>query len=116
MFFSFLALGPGRVYAAQACGGAPYHPVQVSIDLGCIGKGNPIMDLLFAIIKWLSDGVGLVIIASLIVAGIQFTSSRGDPQATAKAMKRVQGNVTALLLFFFAYAILNYVVPGAVLK
>lgn len=96
------------------CGGGT-QAVHVSIDLGCQHKGNPILDVLFAIIRLLSDGVGLVVIASLVLAGIQFTSSSGDPQASAKAVKRIQGNVIALLIFFFAYAILNYVVPGQVL-
>jgi hypothetical protein len=104
--------------AQYCCGGTENNnqPVAVSINFGCQGKGNPIEDMIFAFIKLLSDGVGIVVIASLVVAGIQFTSSRGDPQATAKSMHRVQSNVTALILFFFAYAILNYVVPGAVLQ
>ncbi len=96
------------------CGGGK-EAVRVSINFGCQGKGNPIMDMLFAIIRLLSDGVGLVVIASLIVAGIQYTSSRGDPQLTAKAVHRLQSNVTALVIFFFAYAILNYLIPGQVL-
>jgi hypothetical protein len=97
------------------CGSTSQHAVATSIDLGCQGKGSPLADMLFAIIRILSDGVGLVVIASMVVAGIQFTSSRGDPQASAQAMKRIQSNVTALILFFFAYAILNYLVPGQVL-
>lgn len=99
------------------CGGEGGNPrVQTSIDIGCAGEGNPIMDMTFAIIKDLTVGVGVVVIASLVWAGIQFSSSRGDPQATASAIKRIRSNVFALLLFFFAYAILNYVVPGAILK
>lgn len=74
------------------------------------------MDLLFAVIRFLSIGVGLVITASMVWAGIQYTASRGDPNATSQSIKRLQANVVALLLFIFAYAILNYVVPGAVLK
>lgn len=104
--------------AQYCCGGDDdgNSPVAVSINFGCQGKGNPIMDMLFAFIKLLSDGVGLVVIASMIVAGIQYTSSRGDPQATAKAISRIQSNVTALFLFIFAYAILNYLIPGQFLK
>jgi hypothetical protein len=115
--------------------------VQTSINLGCKGNAcnsnnqklykpnssyctdtsnslgsDSITDMTFAIIKFLSDGVGLVIIASMVVAGIQFTSSRGDPQATATAIKRIQSNVLALFIFFFAYAILNYLVPGQILQ
>jgi hypothetical protein len=64
----------------------------------------------------LSYGVGLVIVGSLTYAGIQYTGSRGDPNANAQAVKRIQANVTALLLFVFAYAIVNYIVPGQLLK
>ncbi len=90
--------------------------VRTAIDIGCQGKGNPIEDASFAIIKILSDGVGLVIIASFILAGIQYTSSRGEPQATAQAEKRIRSNVIALFVFIFGYALLNYIVPGAFLK
>lgn len=120
--------------------GAGSSAVQTSIDLGCKGDvcnpnnssydpsdkyctdtsdtlgSDSITDMTFAIIKLLSDGVGLVVIASLTVAGIQFTSSRGDPQSTATAIKRIQSNVLALFIFFFAYAVLNYLVPGQILQ
>jgi len=74
------------------------------------------MDITFAIIRFLSIGVGLVLVGSMVVAGIQYAGSRGDPNSTAQAQKRIASNVTALLIFIFAYAILNYVVPGAFLK
>jgi hypothetical protein len=97
------------------CGDISYK-AYTSIDLGCEHHGNPIMALVFAIVKFLSDGVGLVVIASLIIGGIQFTTSRGDPQSTAIAIKRLRSNIGALMLFLFAYVILNYIVPGAILQ
>lgn len=87
-----------------------------SIDLGCKGKGNAITDLTFAVIRFLSYGVGLVIIGSMTYAGIQYTGSRGDPNSTAMAIKRIQANVFALLLFLFGFAIVNYLIPGALLS
>jgi hypothetical protein len=113
---SFSVLLPATALAApHACGGTKdkYTP---SIELGCTGKGEPIMDLLFAFVRFLSYGAGLIIVGSLTYAGIQYTGSRGDPNATALAVKRLQANVVALLLFVFAFAIINYVVPGQVLK
>lgn len=100
--------------APHACGSGSDKYVP-SIELGCRGKGNPIMDLMFAMIRFLSYGVGLVIVGSLTYAGIQYTGSRGDPNANALAIKRLQANVVALLLFVFAYAIINYIVPGTFL-
>jgi hypothetical protein len=90
--------------------------VHTSINLGCENKGNGIYDLLFAIIRFLSDGVGLVVIASIIVGGIQYIGSSGDPNATNKARTRIRSSIVALIVFIFAYAILNYIVPGAFLK
>ncbi len=107
-------INTGDYYGSHSCGRPP--GVKISIDLGCRHKGNPILDMLFAVIRFLSVGVGLVVIGSIIVAGIQYTTSRGDPQATAKALGRVYSTVGALLLFIFAYAILNWLVPGAILK
>ncbi len=119
---SFLLLNlslacPALVAAGNTCGGGSGESsVKTTIDLGCTGKGNPILDMLFAFIRFLSIGAGLVIIASLVYAGIQYTGSRGDPNANKLAVKRIQANVAALLVFIFAYAILNYLLPGQVLK
>jgi hypothetical protein len=101
--------------AKHPCGGGD-KAVEVSIDFGCRGVGNPVADMAFAIIRFLSQGVGLVIIGSIIVGGIQYSASRGEPQATAAAIKRIQSTLMALLLYIFGYAILNYLIPGQFLK
>lgn len=112
-------LSPTNIVAITSCGdgksgnGPKYTP---SFDINCSGHGNAIMDATFGIIKFLSNGVGIIISASLIYAGIQYIVSTGDPQATALAVKRMRSNVTALILFIFAYAILNYLIPGAILS
>ena len=109
-------------YAGTLCGAgndptaspkppAPYA-VKTSIDLGCQNTGNPVMDLLFAIIRILSAGVGIIVIASIIVGGIQFAASRSDPQASASAIGRIRTSLIALIIYIFAYAILNFVIPG----
>jgi hypothetical protein len=100
----------------KTCGGVDYNAYTPSIDIGCRGQGNPIADALFGIIRFLSAGVGLVIVASIIVGGLQYTGSRGDPQATAMAVNRIRSSLYALLLFIFAYAILNYIIPAGFLK
>jgi hypothetical protein len=99
------------------CGDAQHGgPVKTAIDIGCEGKGNPRADITFAIIRIMSDGVGLVVIGSIIFGGIQYSASRGDPQSTAKATNRIRSSIFALLLYIFGYAILNYVIPGQFLK
>ena len=101
----------GKNYCSHQCGSGS-DAVMTSINIGCKGVGNPIIDMTFAVIRFLSYGVGLVIIASVIFAGIQYTVSRDEPQAVAAAEARIKSSVIALIIFIFAYAILNYVIPA----
>lgn len=101
---------------ASADGKTESQQVFLSIDIGCEGKGNPILDALFAIIRFLSMGVGIVVVGSIVLAGIQYTTSRGDPQATAKAIERITNSLIALTLFIFSYALLNWLIPAGLLK
>ena len=97
--------------ATYYCGGGERR-VETSIDFGCRGQANPLIDMLFAIIRFLTAGVGIVMIGSFVFAGIQYTTSRGDPQATAAAMKRIRNTLFGLGIYIFAYAILNFLIPA----
>jgi len=80
--------------------------------LYCSQYHNPVSDGVFSIIRFLSAGVGIVIVASTIVAGIQYTLSHDNPNEVNSAKTRIRSNLIALLIFIFAYAILNYIIPG----
>lgn len=91
-------------------------PIQTSIDFGCTGSGNGIQDLGYAIIRFLSVGVLLVLIASTVYAGIQYTVANADPGKVSQAKMRLFNVSIALMIYIFAFAIINYVVPGGLLK
>jgi hypothetical protein len=63
-------------------------------------------------INLLSVLVGLVVAASLIAGGIQYTASSGDPQKTSAAKSRIQNTLLAFLAYAFLYAFLNFLIPG----
>ncbi|MDB5166145.1 MAG: hypothetical protein JWM37_217 [Candidatus Saccharibacteria bacterium] len=112
-----LTIFSAQAYASKNCGDPNAGGITTSIDFGCSGTGNqPIADLLFAIIRFLSIGVGIMLIGSTVVAGLQYTSSQGDTNAVAKSKARLRANAIALLFFLFGFALLNFVVPGQVLK
>ncbi len=96
-----------------SCGSAS-QKVNVSIDIGCHHKGNPIVDVVFAIIRLLSIGVGIVVVLMVVIAGIQYSASQGDPNATAKAIARVRNALIGLLLYIFMYALLNWIIPAGI--
>lgn len=98
------------------CGDKDKNAVVTGMDFGCKHKGNAVLDLTFAIIRFLTLGVGVVVIGSMVFAGIQYTASKGDPNATGQALKRIASSAGALILFMFIYAILNWVVPNTLLQ
>lgn len=93
--------------------------VKTKFNFGCVGdkyKGgdtlNPIIDVMYAIIKFLTVGVGLVMVASIIWAGIQYSSSQGNPEQTQAAKNRIQNAIIGLVLYLFIFALVQYLVPG----
>lgn len=86
--------------------------VTTSINFGCRGQGNAIVDMLFAFTRILSVAVGLVIVGSIIVGGIQYAASAGKPEATSKAISRISNSVIALLFYLLIFAILNWIIPS----
>ena len=111
---SSILLAPTRVFA-EKCGGGG-RAVTIAVKIGCRGEGNPIWDMLGAITRFLSAGVGVVVVLMIVISGIQYVTSGGNPEATQAAKKRLSNAVIALLLFIFMFAILNFLVPGGLLR
>jgi len=114
--FTSFTMFTGASFAGTTCGGSSNNSYNTSIDFGCSGKGNPILDLMFGIIRFLTYGVGIIISGSIIVGGIQYISSQGNPENTNHAVNRIRNALIALLVYIFAYPLLNYLLPTAVLK
>lgn len=95
------------------CGGSG-DQVTTTINFGCSQTGNPAIDLMFAILRFMVAGVGVVVIASVIVGGIQYITAQGEPQKQAAARGRVVNALLALLFYLFIFAILQWLVPGGI--
>ncbi len=55
---------------------------------------------------------GLVAVISLILGGIQYSASQGDPQKAASAKGRLQNTIIAIFAYLFLYAFLQFLIPG----
>ena len=96
--------------------GSGANAVKTRFNLGCQGKGGPIEDLFYSIIRCLSVGIGLVLVASIIYAGIQYASSTGNPDQTSAAKKRIQNAFVALIFYLLIFVMIQYLVPGGLFK
>jgi hypothetical protein len=85
-----------------------------------VGKFNDKNPIISKIIKPFSQGlaalVGVVVVLSIVISGIQYSSARDNPQMVAAAKNRIVMSLLALLLLMFAGAILNWLTPGGLFQ
>lgn len=67
-------------------------------------------------INFLSIGVGVIVVAMIIIGAIQYSSSGGNPQTVSAAKKKITNAILALVFFAFSYAFLNFLIPGGLVK
>lgn len=94
---------------------------KTKINFGCLGRNapngmGPIQDLLFALIRFLSIGVGVIITLSIVAAGIQYATAEGNAEATQKSKKRIQNAVIGLAIYIFAFSAMQFLIPGGLFK
>jgi hypothetical protein len=68
------------------------------------------------LINVLAAAVGVVVTISIVVGGIQYASSAGDPGKASAAKSRIRNAIIALVGFFLLYAVLQWLVPGGLLN
>lgn len=105
------------------CGNLPNDSdnFKTKLDFGCLGtKGpvglGPIQDLAFALIRFASIGVGIVVTIATIAAGVQYSMAEGNPEASHKAKVRAREALIGLMVYIFAFSILQFLIPGGIFK
>ena len=76
------------------------------------GKTGQIMKLLEVGLNILAAAVGVTAVIMLIIGGIQYSSSNGNPQAVAAAKQKIINVLIGLAAFIFLYAFLQWLIPG----
>lgn len=82
-------------------------------DTACLKNSAFIKDL-NNIVNFLSAAVGVVVIAIIILGGIQYTLAGDNATAQGQAKTRITNALIALFAFIFAYAFLQWLIPGGV--
>lgn len=69
--------------------------------------------------KYINPGInlfsalfGIIAALSLILGGIMYASSGGDPQQVTNAKKRITNTIFAIVAYMFLYGFINFIVPG----
>lgn len=113
---------PAMVVAMPSTGLDRWRPVEstyvakaASVSADCTNLNNcKFMNQLKGVIKGLGAGVGVVVVISVVVGGIQYSAARDNPQAVAAARKKISNAVLALVLYLFGFAFLQWLIPGGI--
>jgi hypothetical protein len=99
--------------SAQVGAVTPYSPPPSS----CNASSCNLLDTYIQpTIDLLSGMVGIVVVISLILGGIEYSSSEGDPQKSAKAKRRIANTLFALIAYFFLFAFLQFLIPNGLFR
>ncbi len=118
------ALAPAAAQTDQKevkCG-TDQVPVGVAINgNNCIDKGttaetNVIFVWLSSIIKFMTLGVGLAATGGAVYGSYLYLTAQGKPAQTHKGIITIINSLIGIALYALAFAIINYLVPGGVLK
>jgi hypothetical protein len=86
--------------AAKACTGSD-----------CSGLINKYVNPFIKLLTWI---VGIAVVISIIVGGIQYASAGGDPGKVVAARKRITNSIVGLLAYLFMFAFLQWLLPGGI--
>lgn len=82
---------------------------------GC-GSTDVGMKCLFVeIIKFLSIGVGIAVVAGIAIGGIQYATAQGNPSGAQKGITTIMNAIIGLVLYLLMFALLQFLIPGGVL-
>ena len=77
---------------------------------GCYSGG--IFGILGIAIDVLTIGIGAAAVIGIIISGIQYATSSGDPAATTKAKNRLIEILIGILVYGLFYGLMRWLVPG----
>ncbi len=77
-----------------------------------LGNSQLVQMYINPLIRTLTAIIGIVIVIAIVVSGIQYAGSAGDPSKVAAAKKRIMNVILALLAYIFMAAFINWLIPG----
>jgi|GEM_PF-701552 len=103
---------PSKVYTDTDCKTSDPAVANTCTNGDCSGLFDAYIN---PAVKVLSGLMGVIVVISIVVGGIQYSSAGGDPGKVSAARKRIMNSVIALLAYLFMLAFLQFLLPGGLL-
>lgn len=77
--------------------------------------GDPLTSVVLQVLNFFALGVGLAVVGGIIWGGMLIAGSNGNSSKAKEGINVIVNAIVGLLLFFFMYALVDYLVPGGLL-
>jgi hypothetical protein len=108
---------PGQKVTCVSCPGGTQVPLKSdcpSDDCQTLSNCGLIKNYVDPAINLLAALVGVASVISIVIAGIQYSSSAGEPAKASAAKMRIRNTIIALVAFALLYVGLNFLIPGGI--
>lgn len=75
---------------------------------------NPIINIVKGFLQFMVVGVGLAVVGGIIFGGLTYMTARANTGQIQKAEDIIRSAIIGLLLYIFAFALLNWLIPGGI--
>ncbi len=82
---------------------------------GCGSSDVGLKCLFVEIIKFLSIGVGIAVVAGIAVGGVTYSLAQGNPAGAQKGITIITNAIVGLVLYLLMFALLQFLIPGGIL-
>ena len=117
IFIGILSLGIiSPTYATSICENDNVSD-EVRAANGCSGTGADVAELPDVVVNILNGIIaasGLIAVVFVIIGGVQYMTSAGDPGKTKKAKDTILYAVIGLIICVLAFAIVNFVIKNII--
>ena len=103
-------IAPPVFAADDVCSKQGVVPDEVYEAAGCSGNKNELQSAITSILSAIIGVVGLISVIYIIIGGIQYMSSSGDPSKIKKAKKTILYACIGLIISALAFIIVNFVI------
>ena len=111
--FSVVSLCAPVAYAATEGDAAE----KTAFSFGsCWNKNVDIKCLAVEVLSFLSIGVGIAVVGGIAAGGVVYSTAEGNPGKAQKGITIIVNAVIGLVLYMLLFFIVNWLVPGGVLK
>lgn len=80
----------------------------------CLENNGIIKNVIQPIVNFLTALVGIVVVGSIMLGGIQYALGGDNAEKVGQAKKRIGNSLFAFLIFILTFAFLQWLIPGGV--